>query len=180
LPLIGTLRIPLAILFLIALFPAPALAQDTGASGVGARVLPGVAFQYGVFGDDNPRGRWETGLTLGGQLCMNRSEDRAFVVEGTVPFNWLDSPHGGEWVRAVPVLVGAQRGRDSYFRASIGVAVQFWRRQSVDVAFAGSIGIGRNFGTERWVASEGVLQIVAGPGFVKVSLGAQLPVGKCY
>ena len=167
----------------IALSAATAFAQDTGGSAVGARLVPGIAFQVGLFGDDDPRPHSETGLTLGAQMCMNRSADRAVVAEATMPFNWLDNPHGGEWVRAVPVLVGYQRGRDTYFRAGIGVVVEFWKsargRRTVEVGLAGSVAVGRNFGSQRAVATEGVLQIMGAPGFFGLSLGAGVPVGKC-
>ena len=174
--------VPAVVLLVIALSGAPAFAQDTGGSAVGARLVPGIAFQVGRFGDDNPRTHSETGLTLGAQMCMNRSADRAVVAEATMPFNWLDNPHG-EWVRAVPVLVAYQRGRDTYFRAGIGVVVEFWKsargRRTVEVGLAGSVAVGRNFGSQRAVATEGVLQIMASPGFFGLSLGAGVPVGKC-
>ena len=82
------------------------------------------------------------------------------------------------------MLVGLQQNRrDSFFSR------QHWRglavlksssgRTSVEMALAGSVAVGRNFGSERLVATEGVLRMSASYGFFGLSLGAQVPIGKC-
>ena len=82
------------------------------------------------------------------------------------------------------MLVGLQQNRrDSFFSR------QHWRglavlksssgRTSVEMALAGSVAVGRNFGSERLVATEGVLRMSASYGFFGLSLGARVPIGKC-
>jgi hypothetical protein len=68
-------------------------AQATTDRGSGFRWGPGLAFQRGVFGDDDPRVDAELGPTIAVQWCDLRSGAPALMLDSVIWLNRLENPH---------------------------------------------------------------------------------------
>ena len=158
------------------------LAQQ--APKVTARVALGIAYEHGIFGDDDPSPHGETGLTIGGQLWRPSSGSKVLVFEGTFQSNALENPHFDENVHLLYVQIGPQFGRRLYFRPTGGFVVRSWSGSQSDGGTDGAPAVGVAIGHRQAVGSS---YEVAPEVFVRVSapisgvttwlLGLQVLVG---
>jgi hypothetical protein len=158
--------------------------QAQQAPNVAARVALGVAYERGIFGDDDPRSHGETGLTIGGQLWKPLSGSKALVFEGTFQPNALENPHYDENVHVLHLQIGPQFGRRLYFRPTGGFAVRFWSGSQSDSGTDGAPAVGVAIGHRQAVgasyeASPEFFLRVSAPisGVTTWLLGLQVAVG---
>jgi hypothetical protein len=170
-----------AIAAVIAALPATAAAQQPESDRVELRFAPGLVQQYGVFGDDDPRGTSAIGPTLGFQLRRHPAHRTGFSFEATLQPTGIDNPHFDETLRSIYVQAGAEIGRRMYVRPSAGVAFQFWSGAfaadpSIALAFGVAIGYRRPPGERASFWPELVARVSGGPGIGHAMVGVQVPI----
>ena len=159
-----------------------AQAQQT-ARRVEARLVPGIALQRGVFGDDAPRSRQETGLAVGGHILARRSDRFAWVFEGVLQPNGLQNPHFDERVSSLYLQFGPEFGRRVHVRATAGIALQSWSGSRscgcLDMAPAAGLAVGveRAVGPAVRITPEFFARGSIGYGIFQSSMGVQVGVG---
>jgi len=152
---------------------------------VALRVVPGLSFVRGVFGDDRPEGMAKAAPSIGLQLCSSRSADRAIVFEGTVWPQWPENPHFPGRYGAADLAAGWRRGNRAYVRFGVGVTLYWpWPHRASGtrdrgLAFGGVLAVGRDLRDPGDVAVEAVARAAIAPGLGFLSIGAQVPLGRC-
>jgi hypothetical protein len=170
-------------LALAAAFHATVAHAQQTAHRLEARIVPGIALQRGIFGDDDPRTRQATGATVGGHVLARRSERFAWVFEGVLQPNGLQNPHFDEAVSSLYLQFGPEIGRRVHVRPTAGIAVQGWSGSRscscVGTALAAgvAVGVARTVGPEVRIAPEFFARGSAAPGIFTSSMGVQVGVG---
>ena len=171
-----------AVALLAALDVGVVLAQQT-ASRVEARLVPGVAFQHGIFGDDHPKAIDAVAMSVGGHVLARRSERFAWVFEGTLHPNGLQNPHFDETVSSLHLQFGPEFGHRVHVRPTFGIAVQSWSGTRscgcVDIAPAGGIAGGSEHavGARVRITPELFARASMAAGAFTSAVGVQVGVG---
>ncbi len=158
------------------------LAQPT-ASRVEARLVPGVAFQHGIFGDDDPKAIDAVAMSVGGHVLLRRSERFAWVFEGTLHPNGFQNPHFDENVSPLHLQFGPEFGHRVHVRPTFGIALQSWSGTRscgcVDMVPAGGIASGSEHavGSRVRIVPEPFARGSIAAGAFISAVGAQVGVG---
>jgi hypothetical protein len=170
----------LAIAGAIGFLAAPALAQSS--RGVEGRLVVGVAFQGGVFGDDNPRGGGRVGLTVGAQVRWKPENRTGVALDiGFQPVA-LKNPHFDERLRVLTIHVAPEIGRTFYVRPGGGIAVHFWSGRSAETPISLAPSVGLSIGVHKTlsgqvrISPELISRASIEHGALAYMLGAQLPI----
>jgi hypothetical protein len=171
------------VLALAAAFDATIAQAQQTARRVEGRLVPGVALQRGIFGDDSPRTGQETGITIGGQVVARRSGRFAWVFEGALQPNALRNPHFDETVSSLYLQFGPEFGRRVHVRPTVGIALQSWSGSRACGCFDAAPAAGVAVGVERAVGQavrmtpEVFARGSIGYGIFQSSMGVQVGVG---
>ena len=171
------------VLALAAAFDATTAQAQQTAWRVEGRLVPGVALQRGIFGDDSPRTERATGITVGGHVLARRSGRFAWVFEGALQPNALRNPHFDETVSSLYLQFGPEFGRRVHVRPTAGIALQSWSGSRscgcFDVAPAAGIAVGveHAVGPAVRVTPEFFARGSIGYGIFQSSMGVQVGVG---
>jgi hypothetical protein len=171
-----------ALALLAALDVGVVLAQQT-ASRVEARVVPGLAFQHGIFGDDHPKAIDAVAMSVGGHVLARRSERFAWVFEGTLHPNGLQNPHFDENVSSLHLQFGPEFGHRVHVRPTLGIALQSWSGTRscgcVGMALAGGIAGGSEHavGSRVHIIPELFARASMATGVLTSAVGVQVGVG---
>jgi hypothetical protein len=150
-----------------------AAAQETREAAV-TLLVPGLLYQYAIFGDDDPLSVSGAGVTAGVQFRGPRRRSTAFVFEATLHLNALENPHYSEVIAPFYGLAGVQIGRKLYVRPAGGVAYQ-----SGSVMPVLSVAVGREWHAGTYVVSpELVVRSTGSFGIYGWMSGVQIAIGR--
>jgi len=169
--------------FVAALCGSAIAEAQEAARGVAVRFGAGVARQGGIFGDDDPRSRSGTGVTVTAQVRGQTDRRTGLALDLTLQPMGVGNPHFDETLQALYVQVGPEIGRRSYVRLAGGVAIQSWSGSRADaglgLAPAFGIAIGRRISIRpgRDVAPEAIARWSVTHGAFAWIAGVQVPFG---
>jgi hypothetical protein len=136
-------------------------------------LVPGLVYQYAIFGDDDPLSVSGAGVTVGVQFRGPRRGSKAFVFEATLHLNALENPHYPERIAPFYGQAGMQIGRKIYVRPAGGVAYQ-----SGSVMPVLSVAAGREWRAGKYLVSpELVVRSTGSFGIYGWMSGVQIAVG---
>ena len=160
--------------------PSPAHAQS--ASGVEGRIVLGLTFQGGIFGDDSPRSSSRFGMTVGAQIRRHAEQRTGLVLDIAFQPFATKNPHFDERVRVLTVHLAPEIGRGFYVRPGGGVALHFWSGSATEtglsLAPSVSVAVGQhvNVGSRVRLSPEFVARSSMEVGALNWTLAAQVPV----
>lgn len=130
----------------VAVLDATAVHAQHSSPRVAARIVPGVAYEIGVFGDEQTRRHTEVGVTIAAQLWTRWSDSKSVVFEGAFQPNALENPFFDEKVRVLYLQVAPEFGRRTYLRPSAGLALRFWSGSETEETVDGALALGLAIG----------------------------------
>ena len=168
---------------LVTMCAMPVSAQDV-------RLSPGLVWQAGVFGDDDPESTGGVRPT-GSLLVRGQAARRAgLTFEATIEPLGIANPHFDERLHTVHLLIGPEIGRRLTIRPVVGVGVQIWTgsraEDALGPALAAGIAIGHRHppgpgaaGSE-WrrvhISPEFIARCSFSPGALSWMAGIQVPI----
>ena len=154
------------------------------------RLAPGLVWQGGVFGDDDPKGTGAVRPT--GSLVVRGQTARSIglTFEATIEPLGIDNPHFDERLHTMHLLFGPEIGGRFTIRPALGIGLQFWTGSSTEsllgAGLAAGIAIGHRHrpapgpsGTE-WrrahISPELIARFSGSPGALTWMAGVQVPI----
>jgi hypothetical protein len=137
-------------------------------------LVPGIVYQYAIFGDDSPRSDAGPGLTIGAQVRAPRSGPLIAVAEVMLQPNAVKNPHYPERFLPLYIQGGAQFGGRFYVRPSGGVGIQSGQLTPV---LGVAIGRQQVLATRFRADVEFVIRVSASHGLAGVVAGLHIPIG---
>jgi hypothetical protein len=170
----GQVQLVVTALVTAALIFAKTAAAQEAKDHTAVLVVPGVIYQYAIFGDDNPKSDRGPGFTIGAQVRSPRSGPLVFVAEAMLQPNAVQNPHYAESFLPLYIQGGAQFGRRLYVRPSGGLGFQ--SGQLVPVL---GVAIGRRHlvGTRFLADAEFVVRVSGSHGLAGIVAGLHIPIG---
>ena len=149
--------------------------------GVDVRIAPGVVYQDGIFGDDDPKSASGIGAAISLQARGQTTRRTGFSFEATLQPIGLKNPHFDETLHTVYFVIGPEIGRRTYVRPVGGVALQLWSGSMAENGMNLALAAGVAVGHRRSVAAHDVgIELVAKgsctPGACSALIGVQIPV----
>ncbi len=175
----------ITVLLCVVIMNVRSLHAQRGRKGVGAWLVPGIAYEGARFGDQTWKSHSEFGFTIGGQIWAPLSNSVAVVLEGSLQPNRLENPVIDEAFRAFYLQVGPEIsfGR-SYLRPSLGLVWRIWsykqRYEETETGFVLGIAFGRerSLGNRFHMSPELIVRLSVAEGLATWVLGLQVPFGR--